>query len=484
MGDPEHSLTVDMRFLTGFAMGAPQRLPRMAGCLCLGYLQEMAPRHCFDRLPGLPQGPPPPASYGLRGPQVQPDASYWHTPPCRPLCIVRPEDLNCPVRKFPPDNVVVGSEIPELHELKQLRDDPQAVAGNFGNSQRRRLQLSPLLQLRPPPLGAVFNRRRPDPQPIERIERELWPIERPDPFTPQEITPTEVPVITTGRELARFFELETPGLSHRHALNAILAQPEFRERFSPPFQALIWCALDITIYSALLAAWFFKWRGPVGVGRVGHRPRPAEFDPSVSVLYDRRPNDTQSGDDGLQILPSGRRPEPGQLPPLPSRGSPGTPRHPSYPSGHTTAYAAGSELLAAFFPDLRAELEQLADNAGVARLWAGIHYRSDHLWGLELGRCVALRVIQQLQGSCICPPDPCNPPPPCQDPPTREQLQQDAAEHRKCCVKELDGHAAIEVEEQPAGQLPQLDPAQQPEVEPELLEEEEYEQPEERREDK
>jgi hypothetical protein len=120
----------------------------------------------------------------------------------------------------------------------------------------------------------------------------------------------------------------------------------------------------------------------------------------------------------------------------------------------------------------------------MARLWAGIHYRSDHLWGLELGRCVALHVIRQLQGSCICPPDPCNPPPPCQEPPSYEQLQRDAREHRRCCVRERDGYAAVEVEEQPPSHLPQLDPAQQPEVEPEELEEEEYEEPEERRENK
>jgi hypothetical protein len=295
----------------------------------------------------------------------------------------------------------------------------------------------------------VFNRRRLDPQPVERIYRERWPIERPDPFTPRELPATGVPVVTTGRELARYFEAETPGIQYRHALNAILAEPGFGDRYSPPFQALIWCALDITVYSALLAAWFFKWRGPNGVR---YRPRPVEVDPTISVLYDRRPNDTQSGDDGLRYLPP---------------RSPGTPRHPAYPSGHSTVAGAASELMAAFFPDLRAELDQLADNAGMARLWAGIHWRSDHLWGMELGRCVAQHVIWQLQGSCICPPDPCAPPPPCEDPPTYEQLQEEAAGHRECCVKEDEDFVAVAVrapEEQPRGQLPQLDPEEQPEV--------------------
>jgi hypothetical protein len=409
----------------------------------------MPAERCFQPLPIETR-------YSLRGPQVQPDASYWHTRPCRPLCIVRPEDLDCRVRRYPRDPNVIADELQELHELKQLRDDPQAVAGRLDDLRQRRLQLSPLLQLRPPPLGAVFNRRRLDPQPVERIYRERWPIERPDPFTPQEVPPTEVPVVTTGRELARYFEAETPGIQNRHALNAILAEPGFGDRYSPPFQALIWCALDITIYSALLAAWFFKWRGPNGVR---YRPRPIEVDPTISVLYDRRPNDTQSGDDGLRYLPP---------------RSPGTPRHPAYPSGHSTVAAAAGELMAAFFPDLRGELNQLADNAGMARLWAGIHWRSDHLWGLELGRCVAQHVIWQLQGSCICPPDPCAPPPPCEDPPTYEQLQGEAGRHRECCVKEDEDFAAVAVrppEEQPRGQLPQLDPAEQPEVEEEEEEE-------------
>jgi PAP2 superfamily protein len=402
----------------------------------------MSPQPCF-------QPPPVQSRYSLRGPQVQPDASYWHTPMCRPLCIVRPEDLDCHVRLYPQNPTVIQAELDELHELKQLRDDPQAIAGNLGDPIRRRLQISPLLQLRPPPIGAVFNRRRPDPQPIERLNRERWPIERPDPFTPAETPPTEVPVISTGRELARYFEDETPGLAHRHALNAILAEPGFRDRYSPPFQALIWCALDITIYSALLAAWYFKWRGPDGVR---YRPRPIEVDPTISVLFNRRPNDTQSGDDGLRTMPP---------------YSPGTPRHPAYPSGHSTHTAAASELLAAFFPDLRAELDQLADNAGMARLWAGIHWRSDHLWGIELGRCVAQHVIWQLQGSCICPPDPCAPPPPCEDPPTYEELQEQAEAQRGCCVTE-DGDyraaAARPAEERPRGQLPQLDRDNQPEV--------------------
>lgn len=394
--------------------------------------------------------------YALIGPQVAPDASYWHADPCAPPRVVLPRELG-KARRFPEKDRTC-EELQELHELKQLRDDPRAVAGNLADPKRRRLQLSPLLQLRPQPIGAVFNRRRPDPQPIERVERERWPIERPDPFTPAEVPASEIPVITTGRELARHFEDETPGLQLRHALNAILAQPEFRTTYSPPFQALIWCCLDITIYSAQLAAWFYKWRGPAGVR---FRPRPTEVDPTISVLFNRRPNDTQSGDDGLRTLPP---------------RSPGTPRHPAYPSGHSTTYAAGSELLASFFPDLRAEFEQLADNAGMARLWAGIHYRSDHLFGLDVGRRIAQLVVEQVRASCIPIPDPCRPPCTCQeppkdkdastgetDPPADAEVEVAAMAHR-CCCRDYEGPAAPLPRPCPTGQLPELDPNEQPEV--------------------
>lgn len=108
--------------------------------------------------------------------------------------------------------------------------------------------------------------------------------------------------------------------------------------------------------------------------------------------------------------------------------SPGTPRHPAYPSGHSTYGGAASELLSYFFPDYSEELDRLADNCGMARLWAGIHWRSDHVQGMRLGRCVARMVIEQLEQSCICPADGCPPPDPCALPPDDDQL--------RCCGRE------------------------------------------------
>jgi membrane-associated phospholipid phosphatase len=220
------------------------------------------------------------------------------------------------------------------------------------------------------------------------------------------------PIIQTGRELARYFEAETPGLAHRQALNQLL----LFTNWSPPRQALVWMALDVAIYSALTAAWYFKWRGPAGVSR---RLRPIEYDYRVSVLYDRAVDCDGDAD--------------GQIRPFP-KPSPGTPRHPAYPSGHSTYSAAASEILSYFFPEFTAEFDNLANNIGTARLWAGVHWRSDHTAGDMLGRCVARLIIEQLRNSCVtAPPDPCDPVELCPPIPTKEDLDSCA---EACCGKD------------------------------------------------
>ena len=346
--------------------------------------------------------------YDLRGPQVEPHASYWTE--CRPPCVVTigqilASGVAIPAYPLYPADPIARDEIEELIELASLRDDPEAIFSKEPNRERR--AISPFLQLRPQPLGAIINLDR------ERscsccnghyldsggnrcqcnCHRQDRCVGQPD--------DCEVPVIRTGRELARYFESETPGLAHRLALNYLLSTTNW----SPPRQALVWMALDVTIYSALAAAWYFKWRGAPTISR---RPRPIECDYRVSVLYNRAVDCDGNGDGERRTMPD---------------PSPGTPRHPAYPSGHSTYSAAASEILSYFFPDFTEEFDALADNAGLARLWAGIHWRSDHTTGQLIGRLVAQLVIQQLEDSCVTPPpDPCVPPPPCPPIPTKAEL--------------------------------------------------------------
>jgi len=67
----------------------------------------------------------------------------------------------------------------------------------------------------------------------------------------------------------------------------------------------------------------------------------------------------------------------------------GQPNHPSYPSGHSCASSAGAEVLSTIFPDKRVELDAMVKEAGMSRMYAGIHYRFDIEAGETLGRNVA-----------------------------------------------------------------------------------------------
>ena len=74
-----------------------------------------------------------------------------------------------------------------------------------------------------------------------------------------------------------------------------------------------------------------------------------------------------------------------------------TPPFPSYVSGHSTTSGAASTVLAGFFPARAAELSALGEEAAVSRLYGGIHFRSDNVVGLDLGRRigqVALRAYR------------------------------------------------------------------------------------------
>jgi len=73
------------------------------------------------------------------------------------------------------------------------------------------------------------------------------------------------------------------------------------------------------------------------------------------------------------------------------------PPYPSYPAGHGCSSGAGAQMLAYLFPDEAKFIQGKADEAGLSRMWAGIHYRSDNEAGLKLGRQVADWVIERAR---------------------------------------------------------------------------------------
>lgn len=284
--------------------------------------------------------------YDLKGPPIQKDAASW-LPPKFNLAVPTLAEIKSvgdPLADRFPFGKDLKGDLDELHELAKLRDDEAAVVGVF--SGRKRLGVSKLLNLRPQPLGASYNRLR----------------------------AADSAVIRTGRELAQWFEKETPGLANMHALNLLFANVP---GYSPPRQAQIWATLNVAIYASLLAAWHYKWDDPA----TRNKPRPVEIDSTISELYAFGAISDGSG----YCIPV-RNPD----------GFPGTPRHPAYPSGHSTVGGAGSEVLTHYFPELKDELDKLADNAGLARMWAGIHFRADHEFGMALGRAVARLVLKTI----------------------------------------------------------------------------------------
>jgi membrane-associated phospholipid phosphatase len=92
---------------------------------------------------------------------------------------------------------------------------------------------------------------------------------------------------------------------------------------------------------------------------------------------------------------------------LPLAGN--TPADPSYPGAHSTISAAGADVLAGFFGDHQSfavsspalpgvtrsfsSFSAAAQEAGVSRIYAGVHTRLDHIAGLTLGHDVANFVL-------------------------------------------------------------------------------------------
>ena len=76
----------------------------------------------------------------------------------------------------------------------------------------------------------------------------------------------------------------------------------------------------------------------------------------------------------------------------------GLPNHPSYPSGHSCITSAYATVLANLFPEERGRLESMVEEAGLSRMYAGLHYRFDCEVGQALGRDVAEYLLRVTKG--------------------------------------------------------------------------------------
>jgi membrane-associated phospholipid phosphatase len=75
----------------------------------------------------------------------------------------------------------------------------------------------------------------------------------------------------------------------------------------------------------------------------------------------------------------------------------GLPNFPAYPSGHSTFSAAAADVLGYLFPSSAADFKAMADEAGVSRLYGGIHFPNDITQGKAHGDRIAAFTLRRAQ---------------------------------------------------------------------------------------
>lgn len=73
----------------------------------------------------------------------------------------------------------------------------------------------------------------------------------------------------------------------------------------------------------------------------------------------------------------------------------GIPNFPSYVSGHSTFSASAAAILGHIIPERAKAYEDMAMEAALSRLYGGIHYRTDCMAGLTVGKNVGNYAIQR-----------------------------------------------------------------------------------------
>lgn len=124
---------------------------------------------------------------------------------------------------------------------------------------------------------------------------------------------------------------------------------EYQLDRNPPRAARAYALMSVAAYDGIIACWDAKY--------TYWAARPSMLDPSIVTLF---PN----------------------------------PAHPTYPSAHAMFDGPYSAILGYLFPRDADFFTAQAQEAGLSRLWAGIHFRSDIEAGLEIGRVVGQRVVE------------------------------------------------------------------------------------------
>lgn len=154
-----------------------------------------------------------------------------------------------------------------------------------------------------------------------------------------------------SNSLAWFWEWGAGGTRNYWYWNEILNKKalEYHLESNPPRAAQMYAMVSIALYDSVVACFDAKY--------TYWAIRPFQLDPTFQALFP-------------------------------------APNHPSYPAAHGCLSTAQAEVLANLFPRDASQFIELAEEAREARIWAGIHYRSDILAGQQLGQDVANKIIE------------------------------------------------------------------------------------------
>lgn len=73
-----------------------------------------------------------------------------------------------------------------------------------------------------------------------------------------------------------------------------------------------------------------------------------------------------------------------------------TPNFPGYPSGHSVISAVAGRVLSEIFINEQGYFETRSLEAGMSRLWAGIHLKQDIINGIDQGNKIAEKVVEDM----------------------------------------------------------------------------------------
>lgn len=155
--------------------------------------------------------------------------------------------------------------------------------------------------------------------------------------------------------LAFFWEYGAGGTRNYWFWNQVLGSKLFEYGLSnnPPAAARAYALQTIAYHDAVVACWDAKY--------TYWAIRPFQLDPAFKPLFT-------------------------------------TPNHPSYPSAHSCLSGSSAAILGYLFPSAANGFDAVADEAGEARIWAGLHFRSDVDAGVTIGHEVAARVVSVAGG--------------------------------------------------------------------------------------